>query len=963
MFRRCWKRPNGSLANSPLALRFRVARLWLEALEDRRLPTVGLSASFPGMDFNSSGGTEPPDSDVAAGPTYIVSTVNVSLAIYNKTTGVNVFQENLANFFAPVGAGSSADMFDPRVTYDDLAGRFVISVLEENDDARTSFLDFAVSNSSDPNQGFTEMHRLNVKETSGAGTFWGDYDQIGWNADVYVFTLNMYSFPSMKGTFNHVQVLTVGKAGVLDQNNATLGLSTLDRTGPEDETLTPAMMHGAAPGGPMWLGEEGDASTYFRFVEMTNVLSPNPTVNDVLVSVPAYQAVVPPTQPGGSKITTIIDSSVLSVVTRGNKMALTQNVGSGGVTRARWYEFDLGGGSPALSQWGEINRGAGVFTYFPAADIAPDGSAGLVFQESSPQENISMYVTGWAATDEPGVLEPAILVKAGQAVYNGNRAGDFCGLSIDPDGHSFWACGEFSNNEATNWGTWLARLVLNTTSVVMGDLALAPQTEGPVGLSGTVSSPTPGQARTVSVNWGDGSAPTTFTMGAGVTGFGPLPHTYAEEGAYTITLTAYDFAGSSGSTALAVAVHDAALHATAVSVAASQGIGFSGVVATFTDDDPNGALGDYSATISWGDGHTSPGVVSVRPGGGFNVSGSNTYTVTPGTYPLSVQIVDAGGASMSVPGSAVVRKPALFATGADLGGGPDVRVFDAYTGQLVREFMAYDPRFTGGVRVAEADITGDGVPDIITGPGPGGGPDVRVWDGATGNLVREFMAYMPSFTGGIFVAAGDINHDGVPDIVTGADAGGGPHVRAFSGADGSVLMSFFAYGAGFRGGVRVAVGDVNADGFADVITGAGAGGGPHVEVFSGKDGSLLQSFFAYSAAFTGGVYVAAGDLNLDGKADIITGAGAGGGPHVEAFSGADGSLLASFFAYDASASQGVRVGAVAGINVNGGAGIVTALGPGAAPDVKAFDATTRTAIDGFFAYDPRFLGGVFVGGH
>src|SRR5262249_28422187 len=154
--------------------------------------------------------------------------------------------------------------------------------------------------------------------------------------------------------------------------------------------------------------------------------------------------------------------------------------------------------------------------------------------------------------------------------------------------------------------------------------------------------------------------------------------------------------------------------------------------------------------------------------------------------------------------------------GADAGGGPQVTVFDT-AGHAVRSFQAYAAGFRGGVRVAVGDVTGDGVPDIVTAPGQGGGPDVRVFDGATGALVREVLAYGAGFTGGVNVAVGDVNSDGVADIITGADAGGGPHVKVFSGADGTVLQSFFAYDAGFLGGVRVAAGDVNGDGFADVI--------------------------------------------------------------------------------------------------------------------------------------------------
>jgi hypothetical protein len=91
-------------------------------------------------------------------------------------------------------------------------------------------------------------------------------------------------------------------------------------------------------------------------------------------------------------------------------------------------------------------------------------------------------------------------------------------------------------------------------------------------------------------------------------------------------------------------------------------------------------------------------------------------------------------------------------TGADAGGGPDVRIFDAQTGALLHEFFAYDPRFLGGVRVAVGDVNGDGVPDIITAPGPGGGRDVLIFDGRTFTLMGEILAYDPMFTGGVYVA-------------------------------------------------------------------------------------------------------------------------------------------------------------------------------------------------------------------
>ena len=271
-------------------------------------------------------------------------------------------------------------------------------------------------------------------------------------------------------------------------------------------------------------------------------------------------------------------------------------------------------------------------------------------------------------------------------------------------------------------------------------------------------------------------------------------------------------------------------------------------------------------------------------------------------------------------------------------------------------------------------MNGDGVPDIVVGTGPGGGPHVRVLDGRTGAELFSFFAYEPGFTGGVFVAAGDVNGDGRADIITGPGPGGGPHVRVFDGATGLPLSGplaagFLAYAPGFAGGVSVAAGDVNGDGFADIITGPGPGGAPEVRVFDGFTGRPLLgglgSFLPYAPGFAGGVFVAAGDVNGDGRADIITGVGPGGASHVRVFDGFTGNQLpgaiGSFLAYDPGFRGGVLVGA-ADVNGDGRADVVTGVGLGGGPDVRVFDAVTGAELTGFFAYDPAFRGGVFVAG-
>jgi len=264
-------------------------------------------------------------------------------------------------------------------------------------------------------------------------------------------------------------------------------------------------------------------------------------------------------------------------------------------------------------------------------------------------------------------------------------------------------------------------------------------------------------------------------------------------------------------------------------------------------------------------------------------------------------------------------------------------------------FFANDPAFGGGVTVAAADVTGDGVPELITGAGPGGAPIVRVFKVAGGAVteIASFDAYDPAFRGGVNVAAGDVNGDGVAEIITGAGPGGGPHVRVFSLANGVVkeVGGFFAYDPTFPGGVNVAAGDVNGDGVAEIITGAGPGGGPHVRAFRLAHGVVTEvaGFFAYDPAFPGGVNVAAGDVNGDGVAEIITGAGPGGGPHVRAFSVAGGAVteVAGFFAYAPAFAGGVNV-AAADLTGDGVAEVITGAGPGGGPHVRVINVSGMT---------------------
>jgi subtilisin family serine protease len=271
--------------------------------------------------------------------------------------------------------------------------------------------------------------------------------------------------------------------------------------------------------------------------------------------------------------------------------------------------------------------------------------------------------------------------------------------------------------------------------------------------------------------------------------------------------------------------------------------------------------------------------------------------------------VAVGDLDANAPGQEIV-------TAAGPGGGPHVRVFSAAMNPLPVGFYAYGANFHGGVDVAVGDVLPESDGDeIVTAAGPGGGPHIRTFlangTPAPGQAGDGFFAYGPTFTGGVSVAVGDVRPD-VPgeEIVTGAFSNGGPHVRVFTAQGTPLGDGFMAFDPHFTGGVSVAVGNFDAglnDGM-EIAVAAGPGGGPHVRVFHADGSALGGGFFAYDAGFGGGVRVAATQLD-SGLDEIITVPRTGGGPHLRAFH-VDGSPIGGgIFAFLGSVTTGLNVAA------------------------------------------------------
>lgn len=236
----------------------------------------------------------------------------------------------------------------------------------------------------------------------------------------------------------------------------------------------------------------------------------------------------------------------------------------------------------------------------------------------------------------------------------------------------------------------------------------------------------------------------------------------------------------------------------------------------------------------------------------------------------------AGPLALTVSAEAPEAIP-LTATGAAAGEAPRVVVRDQ-SGTERFNFLAFDEAFTGGVRVAVADVTGDGQDDIVVVPGFGGAPIIQIYSGANGALVQQQMIFEDTFRGGLFLDVGDVYGKGYSQIAVGAGFTGGPRVSLFDAVQNKVLLNYFAYDSTQRSGVAVDLADLEGGGKLYIITGPGKGAPPIVNVYAAQrdDGFPVpeqqgKSFFAVGATEEAGIRVGASALINNVQRNILVG--------------------------------------------------------------------------------------------
>jgi uncharacterized repeat protein (TIGR01451 family) len=686
------RRPRKSVPFSRRSLRFR-----LEPLEDRTLPSVTIAPSNNGgngwvgqtIDNGVGGYWIPPDTQGATGPSSSMQTANLKLSLFTgRDNGTGQVQDSFVHFMETVGGLPDNGGFfsDPIICYDELAGRYILGV-QETQSGPNAF-DIATSKSSNPTTLTTadwNFYQLNTTE----GTYFADYPgNFGYNKDAFVVTFNMF------GASDHVQVDAIN-VNDLASGNPTPQLTQTDLG---VFSLRPTTMHNSSSGDPMWLVNATGDGSHITVWRMDSPLS-SPTFTPYTVSVDPYFGVVAPLNPDGSAITFNIDSRIqkvsYNIVGGVPNLVAAQAVSNAAGDRdlIQWYRMTIAGGVPSLAEQGQVDSGPGTYNVYPALDITSTGKIGMDYTHSgtdSSTDFMSGYITGRLPTDPAGTMESPVLIPdaTGKGNEQGGREGDMSAINIDPtDGSTFWGTQEwayFSNDLGTyywaestvHWDLTSGAAATHSDLYVLAISGPGSGNEGDLGTytffavnngpdtvtSVTVNDFLDSRSKFISASTDTGTYTVsgnqvTFNLGTMVPGaFATVKVTvqYTEDGSQVnmATISAPNNVDPNPGNNTAdenTSVADPAIVVSApITVSGATHSVTNFTAAHFSHAKGVEPAGDFSATISWGDGTQSAGTISLS-GTQYIVKGSHTF-VTSGAHIVSVTVVEIVNAIHPPPG-------------------------------------------------------------------------------------------------------------------------------------------------------------------------------------------------------------------------------------------------------------------------------------------------------------------------
>ena len=234
------------------------------------------------------------------------------------------------------------------------------------------------------------------------------------------------------------------------------------------------------------------------------------------------------------------------------------------------------------------------------------------------------------------------------------------------------------------------------------------------------------------------------------------------------------------------------------------------------------------------------------------------------------------------------------------------------TGKIISSFFVDNENKMYGLNVVKGHVLNTKEEHLVVSFGNGSEPKVLILT-LEGKLIQEFIAYPIGYKGGVNLSLGDLNGDGVEEIITGTQNTGGPQIRVFN-FQGKPLLQFFAYDKNFRGGVNVTTSDLNGDGIDEIIASPFVNGGPQVMIFSNK-GKLVGQFFAFDKNLRQGLKIKGVDINQDGVEEIVTAIYKDSKAYVKIYN-YKGSMLYNFNAFENILPRRTKENNNGNININ-----------------------------------------------
>ena len=439
---------------------------------------------FPAISFTNG---EPPDCELAVGPTRILVAVNSALSIFDKR-GRKTFQQNFKNFFASVSPVTP--IFDPKVIYDVQGGRFVLVCLAQKDPKgavgeKISSVLVAVSDSSNP-EGTWKISKYDSKQTINSVNYWLDYPGLSLSTNQIAISGNMFPFDGETGDV-FATVLSLDR-GSIDAGNPTA--SVFNQTG----AFTIQLAKPSGNSGTTVFGAETVSTTSVRLYAITKS-SGTPELSQTSIPIPSWPRFASKMSSVGRSDLDPSDTRMETAVFRSGSLFATHPRGvSTGDSRVgcRWYEFQLNSwptaGNPTLKQTGDILPPGGEFYSYPAINVNGSGNVAVCFSRMSPAVVADVMASGRRATDPlgristPTILESSLASRyisafdsSALSVY---RWGDYFDVEVDPsDDKLFWVIGMGAGTDG-RWQTFVRSfnvqepvngfLINNATSVTIG---------------------------------------------------------------------------------------------------------------------------------------------------------------------------------------------------------------------------------------------------------------------------------------------------------------------------------------------------------------------------------------------------------------------------------------------------------------------------------------------------------------